>query len=97
LPDGIRRFSWMLTPHQSGAALFRVRGIVYCISPRSVITMRQTVVDQIRSIAVAQPLVLSVDNWTSIGSALLTFIASTGALAFLRDQFHRAAPQEVSK
>ena len=96
LPDGVRHFSWMLTPHQTGLEQFRVRGIVYCMSPQSVITMRQTVVDSIRAIEVAQPLVFSVDNWTTLGNALLGLIASTGALAFLRDLFHHHGTEKTA-
>lgn len=96
LQSGFRHFAWMLTPHETGLAEFRVRGVVYCMSPRSVITMRQTVVDQVRAIEVVQPLAFSIDNWTTLGSALLGFIASTGALAFVRDLFHHAGRENVS-
>ena len=88
LPEGVQRFSWMLTAHQIGLQEAHVRGIVYCLTPAGIVTTRQTVVDEIRGITVAQPFVVSVDNMTSLAIALLGVIGSGGVFEFIRRLLH---------
>lgn len=85
--EGVQIFSWMLTPHETGLQEARLRGIVYCLSERSEIVMRQTVVDEIRAIDVEAPFVFSVENSIAIANVLLGVIGSGGLIAFIRELF----------